>query len=90
MDDEVTKIDLMTISFTPELLACVPTGTARKYRVLPIFDAGDTLGIVMPYPSKPDIIDALFFLLGRQLQIAQADPQQLDTFIQHLYGEDHA
>jgi hypothetical protein len=86
----IARIDLSKVQFTPELLSCIPAATAQIYRVLPVFDAGATLGIVMTDPSNLDVIDALFFLLGRQLQVQQVDPQQLDTFIQRLYGEHHA
>jgi type II secretory ATPase GspE/PulE/Tfp pilus assembly ATPase PilB-like protein len=88
MDFGVEKIDLTTVHFTPELVRTIPAATVRMYRVLPVFDAPDCLCIALPDASKLEVIDELHFILRRSLEVRQAERQQLDTFIQRLYGDD--
>jgi hypothetical protein len=87
VNSSVEKIDLSTVQFTPELLRTIPAATVRLYRVLPVFDGPESLCIALPDGSKLEVIDELCFILGRSLDIRQAERHQLDTFIARLYRE---
>ena len=80
------EIDLRSVRFTPELLACVPAELARKYRVLPVSDSAQLLRIAVADPSDIDAIDSLNNFLKRDLEICVAEASQLDEFIERLYG----
>ena len=80
------RIDLSTVQFTPELIRTIPTATVRMYRVLPVFEVSQHLVIALADPSRLEAIDELHFLLGRELQVFQADPRQIEEFINRLYG----
>ena len=82
-------INLSEVRFTPDLLRCIPAATARMYSVLPVFDTPDCLCIALDDPSKAEVIDELHFILRRELQVQQADRQQIDAFIHRLYGDEH-
>jgi hypothetical protein len=99
MDFGAEKIDLSTVRFTPELLKAIPACTARLYRVLPIFERvlpvserripvfeESVLCIALDDPSNSVLVEELEFVLQRRLELRQADSEQLDTFIQRLYG----
>lgn len=82
------RIDLAQVRFTPELLWCVPAHVARHYRVLPVFEESSTsLGVALADPSDLDTVDGVHSALRRDLVLRIAERQQLDEFIQRLYGE---
>jgi len=80
------KIDLATVTFTEDLLAVVPKDMALHYRVLPVFADEFTLRIAMADPSDLDVLDALHFLLKRDIEPGVAEEHQLELYIQKLYG----
>ena len=82
------EVDLRTVSFTPELLACVPPESARRYRVLPVFSSPAKLRLALADPSDIDAIDSLQHLLRRDLELCVAEGGQLDEFIERLYGRE--
>jgi hypothetical protein len=85
------EVDLRGVSFTPELLACVPVETVRRYRVLPVFSSPSKLRLALADPSDLDTIDSLAHLLRRDLELCVAEAGELDAFIERLYGrEDRA
>ena len=86
MNSGTEKVELREVLFTPELLRCIPAATARMYSVLPIFDAGDCLGIVMLDPSRIEAIDELAFITGRSLQVRTAAAEEIRAFIDMHYG----
>ncbi len=82
------RINLEHVHFTPELLRCVPAQVAHGYRVLPVFEESSTsLGVAVVDPSDLDTIDGVHSALQRDLVLRVAERQQLDEFIQRLYGE---
>jgi hypothetical protein len=80
------EVDLRDVSVTPELLACVPAESARRYRVLPVFSSPDKLRVALADPSDLDAIDSLQHLLRRDLELCVAEESQLNEFIERLYG----
>ena len=82
------EVDLRSVAFTAELLACVPAESARRYRVLPIFSSRTKLRLALADPSDLDAIDSLHHLLRRDLELCVAEASQLDEFIERLYGRE--
>ena len=82
------EVDLRNVQFTPELLACVPAASARRYRVLPVFSTPDKLRVAVADPADLDAIDSLQHLLRRDLELCVAEQAQLDEFIERLYGRE--
>ena len=80
------RIDLSTVSFTPELLRSVPRHFAFRYQVLPISQSPGQLEIAIAAPPDLDSVDAMGHLLQRGLSFRAADEEQLVAFIQRLYG----
>lgn len=80
------RIDLATVIFTEALLAAVPKEMVLRYSVIPVSDDEVTLSIAMADPSDLDAIDALHFLLKREIEPRIADEHQLALYIQKLYG----
>jgi type II secretory ATPase GspE/PulE/Tfp pilus assembly ATPase PilB-like protein len=84
------EVDLRRVVFTPELLACVPAESARRYRALPVFNSREMLRLAVADPSNLDAIDALHHLLRRDLELCVAEESQLEEFIERLYGQEGA
>jgi general secretion pathway protein E/type IV pilus assembly protein PilB len=80
------RVDLATVSFTPELLRCLPRHVACKYRALPVSQAADSLRLAIAAPPDLDAVDSLTHILKRPLEFCAADEQQLGLFLERLYG----
>jgi type II secretory ATPase GspE/PulE/Tfp pilus assembly ATPase PilB-like protein len=80
------EVDLAKVEFTPELLACVPADSARRYRAVPILSSHAILRLAVSDPSNLEAVDALQRLLHRDLELCVAEEGQLDEFIERLYG----
>ena len=79
-------INLSQVQFTPELLECLPSEAAHKYRVMPVADSPFRLAIAVADPSDLNTIDALTHIVNREMEIRVADKSQLDEFIRRHYG----
>jgi len=86
----IERVDLATVHFASELLRCIPANTARTYRVLPIFESPNCLCVALAEVNNLEVMDSLRHALHRELEFRVADRQQLDEFIQRLYGDDDA
>lgn len=80
------EVDLRKVTFTPELLGCVPAEYARRYRVLPVFSSPGKLRLALADPSDLDAIDSLHHLLHCVPELCVAEASQVDEFIERLYG----
>ena len=81
--------DLRDVSFTPELLACVPAEVARRYRVLPVSNSDEAITVALSDPSDLDALDSLQRLLRRDIIVYPVEARQLADFIDRLYGSQH-
>jgi len=82
------EVDLASVVFTPELLACLPAHVAKRYRVLPVSDSGRVLRLALADPSHLAAMDTLTQLLRRELEWCVAEDGQLAEFITRLYGSE--
>jgi len=86
MDFGTELIDLSKVNFTPKLLGAIPAEIGLRYRVLPIFDNPESLGMVIANANDFDTIDAVQVAVKRPIEIFCADPIQLVLFVERCYG----
>jgi hypothetical protein len=80
------EVDLRSIWFTPELLACLPAELARRCRALPVSVSSDRVRVAFADLCDLDSLETVSRALHRELEVASVDPAQLDEFIGRLYG----
>ncbi|HON07236.1 MAG TPA: type II secretion system ATPase GspE [Verrucomicrobiota bacterium] len=81
-------VDLSNREIPPEVLKLVPPATARMYKCIPVAAYGDSLQVALVDPLNPAIIDELGFMIGKDIQVVVADPEQIEKAIVKYYGED--
>ncbi len=81
-------VDLSNREIPPEVIKLVPPATARMYKCVPISAYGDSLQIALVDPLNPAIIDELGFMIGKDVNVVVADPDQIEKAILKYYGED--
>ncbi|MBL9167510.1 MAG: Flp pilus assembly complex ATPase component TadA [Verrucomicrobiales bacterium] len=79
-------VDLRSVTFTPELLATVPSNTARMYQCVPVAQYGNTLQVALGDPLNPSALDELGFIVRKELSQVVADPAQIARVIEQHYG----
>ena len=79
-------VDLRSVTYTPELLATVPSNTARMYQCVPVAEHGNTLQVALGDPLNPSALDELGFIVRRELNQVVADPAQIARIIEQHYG----
>lgn len=81
-------VDLSKKEIPPEIIKLVPPATARMYKCIPVAAYGDTVQIALVDPLNPAIIDEIGFMVGKEVLVVVADPQQIEQAILKYYGED--
>ncbi len=61
-------------ALTPEILATVPSATARMYQCLPVGLIGSTVQVAFVEPLDPGRVDELGFVIKKDIQLVVADP----------------
>jgi type IV pilus assembly protein PilB len=72
-------------SLTPELIATIPTDSARMYQCIPIALYGDTVQVALADPLNPQAIDELGFSVKYPLQLVVADPTAVIKAVEKFY-----
>ncbi len=83
---EVINID--DVQFTQELLKTIPAGTARMYQCLPVEDFGSSLRVAMANPMTPSAVDAISYIVRKEVQMVVADPKAIEKAVTRHYGDD--
>ena len=60
---------------------------AHKYVVLPVADEAGKLTLLAKDPFNSSVVNELGFILQRDIEIAVADPAQVEAAVTHVYGE---
>ncbi|MCX7872490.1 MAG: type II secretion system ATPase GspE [Verrucomicrobiae bacterium] len=81
-------VDISKHEIPPEVIRLVQPATARMYKCIPVASYGNSVQIALVDPLNPAIIDELGFMVGKEIQIVVADPQQIEQAILKYYGED--
>ena len=60
---------------------------AHKYVVLPVADEAGTLTLLAKDPFNSSVINELSFILQKDIELAVADPAQVEAAVTRVYGE---
>jgi type IV pilus assembly protein PilB len=60
---------------------------AHKYVVLPVADEAGKLTLLAKDPFNSSVINELSFILQREIELAVADPAQVEAAVTRVYGE---
>ncbi len=78
---------LKDLNLAPEVIAAIPSATARMYQCLPLEVFGDSLRVVLADPLNPAIVDELGFIIRKELQVVVGDPAAVVAAIAKFYEE---
>jgi type IV pilus assembly protein PilB len=78
-------IDLRGFNPPPELIAAIPSGTARLYQAVPVSFDGNALTVALADPLNPQTGEDLRFALGKEVVFCVADSKQVIEFIARVY-----
>jgi len=73
-----------------DLPALVTADIARTYGVVPLAAAGSAITLLAVDPFNSGLVNDLTFILGRDVQLAVAEPAAIRRLIGRHYGEDPA
>ncbi len=83
---ELPDIDLANYVINTELVDQVPEYIARKYKIIPLYKAHDTLTVAMANPVDVFAIDELQLQLGISIKPALASEESIDSALDEYYG----
>ncbi len=78
-------VDLNEANITDELIAKIKPDTARRYKVVPVDFAGDTLTVALSDPLDFDTLDSLRYLLKCNVEGVIASRDQIKIAIDKAY-----
>jgi type IV pilus assembly protein PilB len=73
-----------------EVVKVLKPAQAHKYMVVPVSDEAGKLTLVAKDPFNSSAVNELTFILKRDIEIAVADPQAVETGVIRVYGEPSA
>jgi len=75
---------------TDELTKFLKPAQAHKYLVVPVADEAGKLTLLAKDPFNSAVVNELTFILQRDIELAVADPDQIDNAVVRIYGEPSA
>ncbi len=84
------SVELEGFEPPPQVLAAVPSGTARLHQAFPIQFTEEGLLVALADPLDADTAEELHFSLGLDIQIAVAPSAKIHEMIEQFYGGDAA
>jgi len=78
-------VRLHDFKIEPQALAYVPWDIARRYTLIPLCLYHDHLVIAMDDPTNPEVIDIVQFITGRNIEVATATRDDIETAIGECY-----
>src|SRR5688572_5406792 len=82
----VEVVNLSELKLDDSVIATVPRHIAKRYRCIPVYRHGNTIGIAIADPSDLDTIDSLHHLLNAELEIKIASEDGIEAALTKLYG----
>lgn len=73
-----------------ELTNLLKPAQAHKYLVVPVADEAGKLTLLAKDPFNSAVVNELTFILQRDIELAVADPDQIDNAVVSIYGEPSA
>jgi type IV pilus assembly protein PilB len=80
-------VSLRNRDLDPEVVKTMSGATARMYQCIPVALNGSTLQVALMEPLNPGRIDELGFVVGKEIQVVVADPNQIDQAINKYYSD---
>jgi type IV pilus assembly protein PilB len=80
-------IDLKTIEPHPSVLELVPANIVRMYSILPVYEEDGVLYVAAVEPMNFRMIDELHYVIGKEVIVRVARPDDIMTAIEHFYPE---
>jgi type IV pilus assembly protein PilB len=82
-------VDLSEREIGPELVHLLPPTVARTHMALPVADFGSAVQVALLNPLNPNTVDELGFVLGgKEVQLAVANPADIERLVGKYYPED--
>ncbi|MFP6872214.1 MAG: ATPase, T2SS/T4P/T4SS family [Verrucomicrobiales bacterium] len=78
-------LDIKGFKPPQELVATIPSGTARLYQAMPVSHDGSVLTVALADPLNPQIGEDLRFALGKEIVFCVVDTKQVLDFIERVY-----
>lgn len=69
-----------------EVIQQVPAAIARRYKVIPVSEAENTLKVAISDPLNIDILDSLRYILKRNVEGVVASDEEISVALDHYYG----
>jgi type IV pilus assembly protein PilB len=80
-------IDLAAVEIPPSVIELVPESVARENVVIPLGLDGESLQVAISDPMALDVLDKLHFILNRDIKVAVAPKEAIQTSINRHYGQ---
>ncbi len=80
-------LQLSDVKITPELIQRIPAESATMYQCLPVGDNDGILQVAMADPLNPAVADELGFIVGGEIQLVVANPEEVKSLIDQHYGD---
>ncbi|HAV61216.1 MAG TPA: pilus assembly protein PilB, partial [Verrucomicrobiales bacterium] len=75
-------------SLTPEVLAAIPSATAKMHLCLPVAVFDTVIRVALADPMNPAVIDEIGFSAGKEIQLVVADPDKVAGLVSKHYTDD--
>ena len=82
----VPSVKLSKIEINPNVIKLIPSGTAKKYFIIPINRVGPRLTLAMADPSNIVVIDEVKFMTGFNVEPVVASETEIIDGIKKYYG----
>ena len=80
-------IELDSMEIAPSVIELVPESVARENVVIPLALEDDSLRVAISDPMKYEVLDKLRFILNRDIKVAMAPHEAIQTAINRHYGQ---
>lgn len=82
----VEMVRLVDVKLTDDIISSIRRDVAKRYRVIPVYKHGNTIGVAMADPSDLDTIDALHHLLRAEVEPKVAAEDEIEDALNKYYG----
>jgi type IV pilus assembly protein PilB len=82
----VEVIHLSGMKIADEVISIIPRHLAKKYRVIPVFQADGKIAVALSDPSDLNTIDTLTHLLHSEIDVKVASEQDIESALNKYYG----
>jgi general secretion pathway protein E/type IV pilus assembly protein PilB len=79
-------VNLSQLNIPDDVIAAVPRHVAKRYKVIPVYKHGNTIGIALSDPSDLDTLDALRHILNLEIEPKVATEEEIEAALNKYYG----